>query len=500
MSKNFLEFNKVSFGYESAVENLFENITFRLHKGWTGVIGPNGSGKTTLLKLACGDLFNYSGSIQQPFAKVYCEQRTDLAPKKLEEFFNDHSKIAYKLIDSFKLSSGWMKRWQSLSHGERKRLQLALALWESPELLAIDEPTNHLDVEAKEIIINSLLSYKGVGIIVSHDRDVLDNLCGRILFIEPPKVTMRQGNFTQASEQRLLENKHTLKAFEIKQKQYGKLQKEYKRRSELADKSKKKSSKRNIDRKDRDAKSKIDLGRLTGKDAVGGKLKNQITNRLEKAQSDLNSIEVKREYATGINLLGSESQRNFLLKLDAGEIDLSRNKKLFHNDLIIVPNDKIALTGVNGCGKSTLVKLIIDKLNIEKGKLTYIPQEISVDEIAEIIKEVKDLSNEDLGKLMIIISRLGSDAKRVLETDSPSPGETRKILLGLGITRSPNIIIMDEPTNHMDLLSIECLENALKEVSCSLLLVSHDKRFLESLTEKEWRIEQSGVDYNLIQL
>ena len=99
MSENFLEFNKVSFGYESSIEDLFEEISFLLYKGWTGVIGPNGSGKTTLLKLACGKLNDYNGSIQQPLTKLYCEQRTDSAPKNLSDFFFFFFKSSYKLID-----------------------------------------------------------------------------------------------------------------------------------------------------------------------------------------------------------------------------------------------------------------------------------------------------------------------------------------------------------------------------------------------------------------
>jgi len=114
------------------------------------------------------------------------------------------------------------------------------------------------------------------------------------------------------------------------------------------------------------------------------------------------------------------------------------------------------------------------------------------------MNEIKKLSNEQLGKLLIIVSRLGSDAKRILETDIPSPGETRKLMLGLSITKNPYIIIMDEPTNHMDIVSIECLEDALQNVLCALLLVSHDKRFLESLTEKEWMITKDENSFALI--
>jgi len=164
--------------------------------------------------------------------------------------------------------------------------------------------------------------------------------------------------------------------------------------------------------------------------------------------------------------------------------------------LLIAPTDKIALTGENGSGKSTLIRFIFKYINAEPENITYIPQEISIDETKRLMDEIRTLRNEQLGKLMIIASRLGSDAKRLLVTDVPSPGESRKLLLGLGITKSPHIIIMDEPTNHMDLVSIECLEDALKNVSCALLLVSHDKRFLEALTDKTWKISGDGKTFS----
>ncbi len=105
------------------------------------------------------------------------------------------------------------------------------------------------------------------------------------------------------------------------------------------------------------------------------------------------------------------------------------------------------------------------------------------------MKKVRRLPGNKLGLAMNVVSRLGSRPHRILETDEPSPGEMRKILLALGMVRIPHLIIMDEPTNHMDLPSIECLEKALSDCPCGLLLVSHDKQFLDRLTKTRWNIE-----------
>jgi ATPase subunit of ABC transporter with duplicated ATPase domains len=128
---------------------------------------------------------------------------------------------------------------------------------------------------------------------------------------------------------------------------------------------------------------------------------------------------------------------------------------------------------------------------VPEAHVTYVPQEIDLRRSQEILTQVRELPNERLGHVMTIISRLGSRPHRLLESVAPSPGETRKLLLALGMTRLPHIIVMDEPTNHMDLPSIECLETALADCPCALLLVSHDQRFLEKLTRIRWHLSRT---------
>jgi ATPase subunit of ABC transporter with duplicated ATPase domains len=130
------------------------------------------------------------------------------------------------------------------------------------------------------------------------------------------------------------------------------------------------------------------------------------------------------------------------------------------------------------------------RINVPQEHITYVPQEIDLRQSQEILAQVQALPNAQLGHVMTVISRLGSRPHRLLDSSEPSPGETRKLLLALGMTRLPHIIIMDEPTNHMDLPSIECLEQALAECPCSLLLVSHDKHFLDKLAVKRWHISR----------
>lgn len=203
-------------------------------------------------------------------------------------------------------------------------------------------------------------------------------------------------------------------------------------------------------------------------------------------------VRVKKEYELGIWLPGEISRRAFLLRRPAGEISLGGERVLGVPDLELAPTARVALTGPNGGGKSTLVRHLLPLVNVDDERLTYVPQEIDMDRSRAIVAEARSLPKNRLGCMMQPVSRLGSRPERLLETELPSPAEIRKLLLATGIARSPHLIVMDEPTNHLDLPSIECLERAPAGCPCGLLLVSHDRRFLEQLTKIEWRIESAG--------
>ena len=492
-----LAFRDVAFQYEGG-EPLFSDLTVHFAPGFTGVIGANGAGKSTLLKVALGELEANVGHVQRNGDIVYCPQRTDDPPTLLDEFLIADDGAAYGLRGRLGIEQDFGRRWRSLSHGERKRAQIGAALWCQPAALAIDEPTNHIDTAARELLLDELIRFAGVGLIVSHDRDLLDALCTQCVWLEPPFAAVYAGGYTTTRELRETERRQLLREREKATRERDRIQREVVKRREKAARSHKDRSKRGLKIGDHDARFRKNLARNTGKDGQAGRLLRQLDGRAKQAQERADAAHVEKQHDLGIWLPGSLSKRNSLLSLDAVRIPLGADgRHLSVPPLLMAPSDRIAIRGPNGTGKSTLLSHVLPQLNVEADRVTSIPQEIDAATGSAILAEAQRLPSERLGQVMRVVSRLGSRPERLLTSRNPSPGEIRKLMLALGMSLSPHIIVMDEPTNHLDLPSIECLEDALSECPCALLLVSHDDRFLEVLSDVQWRIEFVGDDSRL---
>jgi ATPase subunit of ABC transporter with duplicated ATPase domains len=488
MPKGGIDFIDVAFAYPGMTAPLIEDLTCRFAPGWTGIIGANGAGKSTLLKLAAGLLEPDAGEIRGGGFAIYCEQRTDDVPALFEDLARAEDENAILIKLDLGIAPDWASRWKTLSHGERKRAQVGLILWRRPDVLAVDEPTNHLDIEARALLAAALRRFRGVGLLVSHDRELLDALCDHSLFVEPPLCEMRRGGYTRAHQERGREEASLRRRHDLARAATKKLEREASRRREAAASSDARLSKKGLELRDHDGRARINRARLTGKDAVAGKLLRQIQGRLRQARGKEGAVRAKKTYGTGIWLAGARSKRDALFTVTKGEIDLGGGRVLSHPDLVMRPDDRIALTGPNGSGKSTLVRTIVSTLDLPVERVTYVPQEIDIEAAAGILDRARALPKDKLGFMMTVVSRLGSRPHRLLESAEPSPGETRKLLLAMGIANEPHLIVMDEPTNHMDLPSIECLEDALMDCPSGLLLVSHDVHFLRRLTKKRWHI------------
>ncbi len=497
MPQSFLSFKSVNFYYPSSVVPVLENVSFDLHRGWTGVSGENGSGKTTLLMLASGQLCPSVGSIRIPKPLVYCDQRTDEIPFSWEDFFYADDNHAGYLMDCLKIEGDWPWRWESLSHGERKRMQLAAALWQDPPMLLIDEPTNHLDREAKILIRDALKEYSGIGLIVSHDRSLLDAICHQCLFLTNSSAVLRHGGITKGLQEEEREQREAERVRKRLNDEKERLQTEAERRRRLGDAAAKRLSKKNLAPKDSDTRGKINLAKLTNKDAVMTNLYQRMETRISRLDKKISGVNIKTEGPRGIRLNGSEALMDRFFLLEEGRIELGNGKTLSHPELTMIPGDGIGLTGTNGSGKTTLIRQLLTKIS-ESVSYLYIPQEISMEESGKIITRFFAEDERIRGEVMSRFARLGSAPEKLLQSALPSPGEIRKLLIAEAVFKEVSLIIMDEPTNHLDLPSIVLLEDALLESRASLFLISHDEIFLNKLINKEWHI--SSGDENNYQL
>jgi ATPase subunit of ABC transporter with duplicated ATPase domains len=486
-----LSFHSVEFFYPSSVNPTLRGVSFDLGPGWTGLVGENGAGKTTLLLLAAGLCRPAAGSVRGPGDSLYCPQRTDAIPDSWEDLFFSGDNAAGRLLDSLGIGDDWPYRWETLSHGERKRFQVATALWRNPAFLGVDEPTNHLDAEAAALLREALKTYRGIGLLVSHDRALLDSLCGNCLFLQDGTVTLRPGGVSRGLAEEERERTEQRRVRDKLSGEEERLAAEADRRRRTVEGSRNRLSKRRLDPKDRDGRGKIDLALHTGKDTVGATFYKRMKNRAEQAGKALEAAAKPRERKQGLTLAGERARSDRILRLEPGSIPLGEGRRLIFPELLIAPEDRIALTGPNGSGKSTLIRHALPHI---AAPLLYLPQEIDEEESRAALDEAFREEERFRGELFARFFLLGSDPRRLFQSALPSPGEIRKLAIARGIFSNPALIVMDEPTNHLDLVSIGLLEKALAEFEGALLLASHDERLLSQLATRNWAIRREGQD------
>lgn len=475
-----------TFSYGSHSEPIFRQFTCQFDRGFTGIVGANGSGKSTLLRILTGDIDLTSGVREGGFNASYCAQRTDAPPATLSAFIDAWDAEACRLKHRLDVADDAWNRWDTLSHGERKRVQIAHALWQAPDILAIDEPTNHIDAAARRLLIDALRAFSGVGILVSHDRELLDALCDRCVWLSPPIASVYVGGVTETLAQRQLEEVTASKTRARLVSAHRQLTRAADQRRERASREHQLRSKRHVHHKDSDARDKINRARVT--DGNAGSSLRQVDGRLSQAARELASARVDKTYRTGIWLNTSISRRSAVLSLPAGKLQVSTQRSIHWPDISIGVTDRIAITGCNGAGKSTWLAHARQLINCAQEDVLFLPQEMSVSESLVLLAACRDLPKDTLGQVMSIVRRLNSRPELLLSSQLPSPGETRKLAIAMGMMRNPKVIVMDEPTNHLDLPSIQALGSALAECPCALIVVSHDRGFIEQIGAREWEL------------
>ena len=363
-----------------------------------------------------------------------------------------------------------------LSGGEQTRVNLARILLRDADILLLDEPTNHLDLGSIHWVEEFLKSYTGTVVVISHDRCFLDNVVTRIIEIDDGGLNFYEGNYSYYAvekERRLCAQREL---YEQQQKKIGQLEAAAKRMHEWA---------RNAD------------------NAALHKRAFNIEKRIERMDRVDKPVVTKK-----ITAEFKESDFSSAGFVQFKNIGKSYNgNMLFHGiNLDILRNDRIALIGVNGCGKTTLIKLLTGDeapdcgdIKIENSvKLAYLPQVIEFDDteatVLDTIRYALEINEEKARKILAAFHFRGADVLK--KAGKLSGGEKSRLKLCILMQKDCNFLVMDEPTNHLDIPSREWIEEAVEQFDGTILFISHDRYFISKFTTRVWEMEQGAItDY-----
>jgi ATPase subunit of ABC transporter with duplicated ATPase domains len=486
----------VSFHYTSAVPVL-SDVALSLGTGWIGVVGANGAGKTTLLRLIDGSLAPSAGSVvldPGDGVVVHCPQTADTIDPNIAALAEARDGAAHSLLGRLELDRRDLERWRTLSPGERKRWQIGGALYRDPDVLLLDEPTNHLDTDARHLLLEALRRYRGVGLVVSHDRTVLDLLCRKILRIERGSADLWNGSYDVARSGWETQDDQLARAYEEVTTERKQVERRLadKRRVSATREARHRRQLRTAGIKDKDARSMEKKGRFAGGQSKGSHDINLLRAEAERLQEQAAGYGMYRRLGGEMSFAYEAPRRNRLLSY-AGPLVAGEQVLMAAVDVSVERGDRILLEGPNGAGKSTLLRALLSNSSLPEERVLYLPQELTETETRALLAHVARLDAGTRGRVLGIVGVLGSDPKRVLATDMPSPGEARKLLIATGLGTGAWLLLLDEPTNHLDLPSIERLERALEAYPGAVVVVTHDDQFGRGTTETTWTIEDGEL-------
>jgi ATP-binding cassette, subfamily F, member 3 len=498
----------IQFGY--AGEDLLDGLTWQINPGdHIGLVGPNGAGKSTLLRLLAGELEPEAGQVARargvrvgylhqsqefrgegtirgallaPFAEVVAmgeelaalslQLEADPAPETvaryghLEEIYRQRGGYALEarlreLVADVGFSEADMARSiATLSGGERNRLELAKVILAAPDLLLLDEPTNHLDMQSCEKLEEVLATYPGAFVLVSHDRRLLDAVCREIVEVDDGSLEHYAGGWSIYVEER---DKRRAQALALFQRQ----QEEIARTEDFIRKN------------------------LAGQKSTQAKSRRKMLEKIERLEwhrdvwADAGRIGLR--FDIGDRVGGKEALVAEGLIFGYPGAPLGSGL-----DLTVYRGERLGIVGPNGCGKSTLLQTLLGRMAPLAGtcrqgydlRLGYFDQKLAgLDEERSLIEEIRsirgDLSPDGVRNILGRFRFFGDDAFRVVK--GLSGGERNRLALAKLMLRPANLLALDEPTNHLDIPAREVLERALRAYEGTLLVVSHDRYFLDQV-------------------
>jgi ATPase subunit of ABC transporter with duplicated ATPase domains len=484
----------LSFGYSSP---LFERVSCTFDAGFTGLVGANGAGKTTLLRLIAGDLTPSSGRVRRlpGGSLVWCRQESHDQLDELRAFADDVSKTARRWRALLGVDAAQLERFEQLSPGERKRWQLSLALSREPDVLLLDEPTNHLDRDAREIMIQALRRFTGTAIVVSHDRALLNALCVRTARLAGSTLELLPGNYAAAQAEWQALRQATLHAKAELRQTEARLQhraEERRQRAESAERDRS-ASRRMRDKNDHDARGMLAKNRA---EFAGKRLAREasaLVSRVSRVREELGALHVEKELGRELFLDYVPWSKPVVLRVAFDSLVRGSRRLLGRTALDIARADKVALVAPNGSGKTSLIAELERQNPRVFERSVHLSQNLGPDAQPELAARLAALDRETRGRVLGFVAALGSEPEAVLRSGSWSPGQARKVALSLGLADHAPALILDEPTNHFDLPSIERLERLLANFPGCLVLVTHDEALAERVATRHFGIEQEQL-------
>lgn len=491
--------------YRIAGRTLLEEASLSVERGQKlGLIGRNGTGKTTLFKLISNVVQVDDGDIQmqrnirvgqvaqeaaatdeslietvlaadEERASLLAEAETTTDPARIAEVHNRLSDIeadraparAARILAGLGFNEEAQQRTcTEFSGGWRMRVALAAALFARPDFLLLDEPTNHLDLEAALWLEQYLQGWNGTLLVISHDRRFLNAIVGGIIHLSNYKLTRYQGNYDRYERTRRERLEHEAK-MQVRQE----------------------AARAHI-------QSFVDRFRAQATKAKQAQSRLKMLARMEPIAA------VMEEKTIQFNFPQAALPAPPLIAIQDVNVGYEPGKPILRNlDLRIDPDDRIALIGANGNGKSTLVKLLCNKLKPETGTLVKAPKievgyfaqhqtdELRMDETPfDHVSRMLDENRET--NLRGHLGRFGFSGDRAeTKVESLSGGEKARLLFALMSSGKPNILLLDEPTNHLDVDAREALVHALNTFEGAVILVSHDAHLIELVADRLWLVD-----------
>jgi ATPase subunit of ABC transporter with duplicated ATPase domains len=491
-----IDLSRVYFAHSSAVP-LISDLSLRLEAGWTGVVGPNGSGKTSLLALLAGEYVPDAGVLRlhpRGLSVRLCSQTVETLGDDVRAFAVAQGGGAERLRGELALEPAALARWESLSPGERKRWQVGAALHAEPGALLLDEPTNHLDGEAREHLLAALQGFRGIGLLVSHDRTLLDALTERTLRFHEGGIRLWRGGYGVARESWEREERERLDAYRELQAEKRKLRRRLAdARQERAEaEAKRRRTMRRASIADIDTRKRFSMTRRRSAEARWGREIHKLRSAEARTDERAAAFTLHKQLGRSLGVDFEPAPVACLAEL-SGELRVGGSTLLRDLHLELSRTSRIHLAGPNGAGKSTLLAALLARARVPAARLLHLPQELSGADGPHLVAELRAAAPEAEGRVLAILAALGVSPAALLASGRPSPGEARKLAIAGGLARSVFAVVLDEPTNHLDPPSRAPPAAPLDEFPGALLLATHDDRFAERLTDTVWEIRDGRV-------